>query len=89
MRIMGLIAALLVLFAVFVGITSLAAFGFSAWEIVSLLAPVAAGVVLFVAGVMYLALLWVRRLESPPGGSRAGTAAKRGPATGPPGAGED
>jgi len=63
MRIMGLIAALLVLFAVFVGITSLAAFGFSAWEIVSLLAPVAAGVVLFVAGVMYLALLWVRRLN--------------------------
>jgi len=62
-RIMTMISALLVLFAVFVGVSSLSAFGYSAWEIVVILVPMAILVALFFTGVTYFGLWSVRRLN--------------------------
>jgi len=60
---MTMISALLVLFAVFVGVSSLSAFGYSAWEIVVILVPMAILVALFFTGVTYFGLWSVRRLN--------------------------
>lgn len=58
-----MVAAVLVLIAVFVGVKSLTAFGYGAREIFGLLGPTAILVALFFTGLTYGALWWVRRLN--------------------------
>lgn len=71
MRIMGMIAAVLVLVAAAIGIKSLTGFGYGSWQIVEILVPMAIGVTLFFAAVTYLAGRWARHLNRPQGGERA------------------
>ena len=63
MRVMGMISAVLVLIAVSIAIKSLTAFGFGSWQIVEILVPMGIGVAVFFAGVTYLGLWSVRRLN--------------------------
>lgn len=63
MRAMGILSAVLVFIAVFVGVKSLTAFGYGSWDIVVILAPVAILVALFFTGVTYAGLWSVRWLN--------------------------
>ena len=82
MRKMGMFSAVLVLIAVFLGVKSLTAFGYDAWDIVVILAPMAVLVALFFTGVTYLGLWSVRRLNKAADSSEARGGALRLPQTG-------
>lgn len=56
-------SAVLVLIAVSLGVKSLTAFGYGAWDIVVILVPMAVLVALFFTGVTYLGFWSVRRLN--------------------------
>ena len=71
-----MIAAVFVLLAVVIGVSSLPAFGFGGWEIVVILAPVAAGVLLFVWAVMRFGM-WTARLLNRPEGDPPGQEGER------------
>lgn len=58
-----MLSAVLVLIASFLGVKSLTAFGFGAWDIVVILAPMALLVALFFTGVTYVGVWSVRRLN--------------------------
>jgi len=65
LRWMGMLSTLLVLIAVFFGISSLTAFGFGGWDIVVILVPMAVGVALFVWGVTRFGIWSARMLNRP------------------------
>lgn len=82
MRIMSVIASVLVLVAVFVATKSLTAFGYGFWEIVEILVPMAVAVTLFFAGLTYLSLWFVRRLNRSSADRPQRRGGKRGDAEG-------
>lgn len=63
MRKMGMLSAVLVLIAAFLGVKSLTAFGYGAGDIVAILVPMALLVALFFTGLTYVGLWSARRLN--------------------------